>query len=87
MRLYTPNAVLMGAVPHSLTQITTTKLDAVRRPLELLVMRLTFITRLKLCWEILTKTSGHDHAAQEKQLSTFQRGYAAGMKDARLRSE
>lgn len=47
-------------------------------------MRLTIFVRLKLCWEILTATSGHAHAAQEKQLSTFQRGYTAGMQDARL---
>jgi hypothetical protein len=47
-------------------------------------MKMTFLFRLKLCYEILTIKSGHKHSAQEKQLSTFQRGYAAGMKDARL---
>lgn len=45
-------------------------------------VKLTIINRLKLCWEILTVRSGHNHSAQEKQLSTFQRGYGAGMKDA-----
>ncbi|HBA1511074.1 hypothetical protein I5420_08080 [Citrobacter koseri] len=45
-------------------------------------MKLTLINRLKLCWEILTVKSGHAHTAQEKQLSTFQRGYRAGLKDA-----
>lgn len=49
--------------------------------------KLTIINRLKLCWEILTVRSGHNHSAQEKQLSTFQRGYEAGTKDARLRME
>lgn len=47
-------------------------------------IKLTIINRLKLCWEILTVRSGHKHSAQEKQLSTFQRGYGAGMKDAQL---
>ena len=47
-------------------------------------MKLTFLFRLKLCYEILTIKSGHKHSAQEKQLSIFQRGYAAGMKDAML---
>jgi hypothetical protein len=49
-----------------------------------LVMRLTIFVRLRLCWEILTTRSGHAHHSQEKQLSTFQRGYAAGLNDARL---
>jgi hypothetical protein len=44
-------------------------------------MKLTFINRLKLCWEILTARSGHEHPAQEKQLSSFQRGYEAGLYD------
>jgi len=47
-------------------------------------MRLTFVNRLQLCWEILTIRSRHKHPLQEKALSTFQRGYSAGMKDARL---
>lgn len=47
-------------------------------------MKMTFLFKLKLCYEILTLKSGHKHSAQEKQLSTFQRGYDAGMKDARL---
>ena len=50
-------------------------------------MKLTFATRLKLCWEILTVRSGHTHSAQEKQLSTFQRGYAAGMEDSALEAQ
>ena len=44
-------------------------------------MKLTLINRLKLCFEILTIRSGHKHTAQEKQLSTFQRGYKAGRID------
>ena len=44
-------------------------------------MRLTFWNRLKLCFEVLTIRSGHAHQVQEKQLSTFQRGYCAGMED------
>ena len=47
-------------------------------------MRLTLSKRLKLCFEILTVRSGHGHFAQEKQLSTFQRGYSSGIKDAKL---
>lgn len=47
-------------------------------------MRLTLKNRLMLCWEILTTRSGHAHTAQEKQLSTFIRGYKAGMLDMRL---
>ncbi len=47
-------------------------------------MILTLVNRIKLCWEILTITSGHAHATQEKQLSTFMRGYDAGMKDAKM---
>jgi hypothetical protein len=47
-------------------------------------MKLTFLFRLKLCYEILTIKSGHKHSAQEKQLSTFRRGYASGMKDAMI---
>ena len=44
-------------------------------------MKLSIINRLKICWEVLTVTSGHAHTAQEKQLSTFERGYFAGRKD------
>ena len=47
-------------------------------------MKLTLLNRLKLCYEILTVTSGHGHTAQEKLLSTFQRGYAAGRHDEQL---
>lgn len=47
-------------------------------------MRLTIRNRLSLCWEILTCRSGHNHAAMEKQLSTFIRGYHAGVKDVKL---
>ena len=47
-------------------------------------MKLTFINRLRLCFEILTVRSGHAHSAQEKQLSTFIRGYEAGLKDGNL---
>ena len=50
-------------------------------------VKLTIINRLKLCWEILTVRSGHSHSAQEKQLSTFQRGYCAGMRDMKLVSD
>ena len=44
-------------------------------------MKLTLIVRLKLCWEILTVRSGHKHSAFEKNLSTYQRGYDAGLYD------
>ena len=37
-------------------------------------LKLTIMNRLKLCLEILTIKSSHIHTAQEKQLSTFQRG-------------
>ena len=47
-------------------------------------MKLTIIKRLRLCIEILTVKSGHSHTAQEKQLSTFIRGYEAGLKDGKL---
>ena len=47
-------------------------------------MKLTLLHRLKLSYEILTITSGHNHAAQEKQLSVFQRGYAAGFRDGKV---
>ena len=47
-------------------------------------MKLTFFNRLRLCLEILTAKSGHTHVAQEKQLSTFIRGYEAGLKDGKL---
>ena len=47
-------------------------------------MNLTMINKIKLCLEILTAKSGHKHQAQEKMLSTFQRGYAAGVNDERL---
>jgi hypothetical protein len=43
---------------------------------------LTLRHRFKLIIEILTIRSGHKHTANEKQLSTFQKGYHAGMKDA-----
>lgn len=45
-------------------------------------MTLTFKNRLKLCYEILTKKSGHKHPADSKCLSIFVEGYKAGMKDA-----
>lgn len=47
-------------------------------------MNLTFFKRLKLCFEILTIRSGHKHPAQEKQLSTFIKGYHAGVLDRDL---
>lgn len=47
-------------------------------------MKLTLIKRLKLAFEVLTIRSGHKHTAQEKQLSTFMRGYDAGFKDGKL---
>ncbi len=50
-------------------------------------MNLTLRNRLKLCFEILTVRSLHKYQAQEKQLSTFQRGYTAGMKDCQLDSK
>ena len=50
-------------------------------------MNLTMINKIKLCFEILTAKSGHKHHAQEKQLSTFQHGYAAGMRDEKLNNK
>ena len=47
-------------------------------------MKLTILKRLKICFEVMFIRSGHGHTAQEKQLSVFQRGYEAGMKDERL---
>ena len=44
-------------------------------------LKLTLLVRLKLCWEILTVRSGHKHSAFEKNLSTFERGYMAGLYD------
>ena len=44
-------------------------------------MKLTILNRLKLCIEILIIKSGYEHTSQEKQLSTFIRGYSAGRKD------
>lgn len=44
--------------------------------------KLTIILRLKLCLEILTKRSGHNHSAQVKGLSVFECGYHAGFVDA-----
>ena len=50
-------------------------------------MNLTMVNKIKLCLEILTAKSGHKHKAQEKILSTFQRGYAAGVNDERLNNK
>ena len=50
-------------------------------------MNLTIANKIKLCFEILTAKSGHKHHAQEKQLSTIQRGYAAGMRDEKLNNK
>jgi hypothetical protein len=47
-------------------------------------MKLTLFNRLKICYEVLTTNSGHNHPAHIKQLSVFQLGYSAGMEDARL---
>jgi len=47
-------------------------------------MKLSFKNRIKLCWEIISARSGHAHAAQEKQLSTFIKGYDAGRHDQQL---
>jgi len=44
-------------------------------------MELTFLNRIKICFEVLTIRSGHKHTAQEKILSTFVRGYEAGRVD------
>ena len=52
--------------------------------LSIFIMRLTIRNRIRIAWEVLTSRSGHDHPSQEKQLSIFQRGYDAGMKDAKL---
>ena len=47
-------------------------------------MNLTMVNKIKLCFEILTAKSGHKHPAQEKQLSTFKRGYSDGINDEKL---
>ena len=47
-------------------------------------MKLTLWTKLKLCLEILIASSGNIQTAQEKQLSTFQRGNAKGLLEGRL---
>lgn len=44
--------------------------------------KLTLKLRLKLCWQILTYTSGHKHQTQVKGLPLFEAGYAAGFIDA-----
>ena len=44
-------------------------------------MKLTLRNRLNICFEVMTKRSGHKHTAQEKTLSTFERGYQAGGQD------
>lgn len=44
--------------------------------------KLTFILRLKICWNVLTYRSGHKHSAQLKGLKLFEVGYAAGFLDA-----
>lgn len=46
-------------------------------------MRLTIWGRIKICFEVLTSRSGHKHPSQEKQLSLFKRGYAAGFSDGK----
>ena len=50
-------------------------------------MNLTMVNKIKLCLEILLAKSGHKHKAQEKMLSTFQRGYVAGVNDERLNNK
>lgn len=50
-------------------------------------MKLTIIHRFKLCYEILMTRSNHPHLAEEKQLSVFQRGYHAGLRDRQLENE
>jgi hypothetical protein len=42
------------------------------------MMKLTLKRRLAICFEVLFARSGHAHTAQEKQLSTFIKGYKAG---------
>lgn len=45
-------------------------------------MTLNIWLKFKLCWEIITLRSGHNHPPQLKQLSTFEIGYKAGFIDA-----
>lgn len=45
---------------------------------------LTFFTRVKIAFEVMTTRSGHRHKSSEKQLSTFCRGYHSGVIDERL---
>ena len=50
-------------------------------------MMLTIRNRIRIALEAMTICSGHAHKAHEKQLTTFKRGYYAGMKDAELATE
>jgi len=47
-------------------------------------MKLTLKNKLKLCFEILFMSNKFGYPAEEKRLSTFQKGYYAGIKDERL---
>ena len=47
-------------------------------------MKLTLINRLRICFEVLTIRSRHKHTAQEKQSTTFMKGYNAWFKDCKL---
>lgn len=46
------------------------------------ILTLTLKNIIKLCYEILTITSGHKHKTSEKKLSSFQKGYLHGFRDA-----
>ena len=50
-------------------------------------MKLTIKNKLIICWEVLTKSSGHKHLATSKDISIFQAGYDAGFKDCSIELE
>jgi len=50
-------------------------------------MQLTLGNRLKLCWEILTKHSGHKHSTFTKDFALFKEGYSAGLNDKKLNND
>ena len=49
--------------------------------------KLNLWNRVKLIYEIITIRSGHRHPTQLKKLSTFLKGYEAGMKDEKYNTK
>jgi hypothetical protein len=50
-----------------------------------MIRKLTLLTRLKMCYEILTIRDHHQTYASEKQLSMFKSGYSYGLYDKKLK--